>query len=183
MLNTINLPIETFKSIINIDDKNVLVSVESIMNFLKNNTDKSIRSMYTIPDVINKELVFNHDISYITKLTKQNITNTNDIKYYEIIVKFYNEKEITFIFPGYVKLFSKTAKNFIPVEFIKKTDVLVDYQGYNIYVLANNFVNFEPTEYYNIQINSNTENAPFYVNGILSYVYYNNFQKLEENHE
>ena len=70
MLNTINLPIETFKSIINIDDKNVLVSVESIMNFLKNNTDKSIRSMYTIPDVINKELVFNHDISYITKLTK-----------------------------------------------------------------------------------------------------------------
>lgn len=183
MTNTINLPVNTIKNIINIDDKNVLVPIENIIQSLAENSDKPIRSMYTIFNIIdNNNIEFNHDISYITKCVKLPITNTNDIHYYELNVKFYNDKEVKLVIPGYVKLFSKTAKTFVPVEFIKKIDILIDYQGYNVHVLSNTpLEDFKCDEYYNIQLNSNNDDfTSFYFDGILGYVYYNNFQKDSE---
>ena len=184
MVRTVNLPVNTIESIINIDDKNVLVPIETVTDLL-NDKDKFVRSMHTIPDVVDKSVNFNHDILYITKCVKQPITKTNDIHYYELTVQLYNDKEVKIVFPGYVKLFSKTAKNFVPVEFIKKVDILVDYMGYNVRVLANTpLENFESSEYYSLQLNSsNNDFTSFYFNGILCYVYYNNFQKEVEEDE
>ena len=48
----------------------------------------------------------------------------------------------------------KQLKNYVPVEFVKKSDMLIDYQGYNVQIISNEPIEFKANEYYSIQINS-----------------------------
>jgi hypothetical protein len=183
---TVNLPVGSIKSIINIDDPNVNVSIEDAIELL-NSSDKAIRSMYSMPETCDnprgfgKIINYTHDINYITKISKKPITSSNVINYHELVVRFNDNKEYTFIFPSFVKLFSRTTKTFVPVEYVKKSDMLIDWQNLTAQVLSNNPVNFNPEEYYNIIINANdNSSSTFYINGLLSYVYYNNFRDKEK---
>lgn len=172
----VNLPVETLNTIIDIDNK--LVEVP-IIEF-NGDDSKTIRTMYTIPDCSEKIIKYEHDISYITHISKETVVNTNNIRYFKISFTYYNDKTVEYIIPGYVKFFSKTTRSYVPVEFIKKSDMLIDYQGYNVQVNNNEAVQFEAVNYYNIIINSaNDMQTTFYLNGILSYVSYNNFNKKE----
>lgn len=186
---TVNLPVGSIKSVINIDDPNVNISIEEAMELI-NSSDKPIRSMYSMPETcenpkgVGKIVKYTHDINYITKINKNKITSNNVINYHELVIRFNDNKEYTFIFPSYVKLFSRTTKTFVPVEYVKKSDMLIDWKNLTAQVLSNNPVNFTPEEYYNIIINANDNNSStFYINGLLSYVYYNNFKEKEKTEE
>lgn len=176
---TINLPVETINTIIDIDDKRVEVPISQ---YVQKFTDEEyqVRTMFSIPDSTEKIITYSHDIDFITELTKNEVGNTNNIRYFKVIAKYYNNKEFEFVVPGYVKFYSKTIKNYVPVEFVKKSDMLIDYQGYNVQITSNEPVEFKATEYYSIQINSPADVVvPFYLNGILSYISYNNFNIKE----
>lgn len=179
MNTTINLPVQSIKTIINIDDKRVEVPITQYLENFEN-SDFQIRTMFSIPDSTEKIITYNHDIDFITSIKQEDVHNTNNIKYFKIIAKYYNNIQLEFILPGYVKFYSKTIKNYVPVEFVKKSDMLIDYQGYNVQIISNEPIEFEATKYYSIQLNSSADiTVPFYLNGILSYISYNNFNIKE----
>ena len=103
----------------------------------------------------------------------------NKVRYFKVHVKYFpSEKEVDLIIPSYVKLFSRTAKSYVPVEFIRKSDILTDYTGNIVQVFTNEQItDFEPTEYYSINLNTNNNKylITFYFNGIFANVCYNNF--------
>jgi hypothetical protein len=183
MVHTVNLPVDSITHVINIDDPNVLVPIENVIDIFKKDSNKVVRSMYTIPTVVDKKIDYMSDVYYITQVTKEEVKNTNSIKYFKIHVKYFpSEKEFDLILPSYVKLFSRTAKTFVPVEFARKSDILIDYTGNIVQILSNEPVeDYKPTEYYSIQLSNNNENPiTFYLNGIFCNVYYNNFDIKDE---
>jgi hypothetical protein len=179
MVHTVNLPVGTITDIINIDDPNVLVPIESVVESFNEDAEKTVRSMYSMPDINEKIVKYESDISYITSCKKEPIVNTHKVRYFKVHVKYFpSEKEVDLIIPSYVKLFSRTAKSYVPVEFIRKSDILTDYTGNIVQVFTNEQVtDFEPTEYYSINLNTNNNKylITFYCNGIFANVCYNNF--------
>lgn len=177
MIHTVNLPVDTLTHIINIDDKRVLVPVNEINEF--NNDETSIRSMYTMPETNNKDIAFISEIAWILNFNKLEVKETNEVRYFKLRIKFFPcEKEVDMIIPSYVKLFSRTAKTFVPVEFARKSDILADYTGNIAQILSNELIeNYTPTEYYNMRVSIvNTDHLiTFYLNGILANVCYNDF--------
>ena len=157
MVHTVNLPVGTLTDIINVDDPNVLVPIESVVDSFKKDSEKTMRSMFSIPDINEKTVRYTSDIAYLTSCKKETIINTNKVRYFKVQVKYFpSEKETELIIPSYVKLFSRTAKSYVPVEFIRKSDILTDYTGNNQYPVT------------------------FYFNGIFANVFYNNFNKPVE---
>lgn len=185
MIHTVNLPVESLTSIINIDDVRVLTPVEEMVESFTKDSKQNIRSMFSIPDINEKIVKYTHEISYITDCTKNEIKKTNEIRYFKIRVKYFpSETEKDLILPSYVKLFSRTAKSYVPVEFIRKSDILTDYTGNIVQVLANEQdTEFKPTEFYSIKLSVANNNYPitFYLDGIFANVFYNSFELDEEN--
>lgn len=189
---TINLPVGTIHTIVNLDDKRVEIPIEQAYEIMKKDPDKYIRSMDTSFDIVNKEIngkdlkmvEFQHEISFINKMRVLPIIN-NKVIYFNVTIRYDNGEEKDVIVPSYVKFFSKTLKQFIPIEFISKSDMLVDYRGYFAQVRnCKEATDFTPTEFYNMYMNSpNDIQMTFYYDGILSYVCYNNFQKKEVTNE
>jgi hypothetical protein len=120
----------------------------------------------------------------LTSCKKETINNTNKVRYFKVQVKYFpSEKETELIIPSYVKLFSRTAKSYVPVEFIRKSDILTDYTGNIVQVFTNEQIeDFEPTEYYSMTFSTSNNQYPvtFYFNGIFANVFYNNFNKPVE---
>lgn len=187
----INLPVGTIRSIIDIDNPKVDVSITDAYNFMNENEANYIRSMDTSYNLITKQneknkeyniIEFDHNINFINKMKIQPILNNINVKFFKVLIRYWNDIQKESIFPGYVKLFSKTTKQFVPVEFISKSDMLVDYMGYNAQARSCEEIDFKPTEYYNILLSStNNVQTNFYYDGILSYVCYINFVKDKEN--
>ena len=103
---TINLPVETINTIIDIDDKRVEVPISQ---YVQKFTDEEyqVRTMFSIPDSTEKIITYSHDIDFITELTKNEVGNTNNIRYFNVIAKYYNNKEYNNIQPKkYVCQFS-----------------------------------------------------------------------------
>ena len=184
MIHTVNLPVESLNYIINIDDVKVLTPVEELVKSFESDPKQNIRSMFSIPDINEKIVKYTHEISYITSCTKNEIKKTNEIRYFKIRVKYFpSEKEKELILPSYVKLFSRTAKSYVPVEFIRKSDILTDYAGNIVQVLANEQeTDFKPTEFYSIKLSVANNSYPitFYLDGIFANVFYNSFELDEE---
>ena len=184
MVHVVNLPVETLSNVINIDDPRVLVPIEELVAEFSKEKDKIVRSMYATPDLTEKVIKFNTDIAYITQCERKEIVKTNNIRYFKIHMKYFpSEKEFDIILPSYVKLFSRTAKSYVPAEFIRKSDILVDYTGNIVQVFTNEQIfDFEPTEYYSLKLNVNNSKTPitFYVAGIFANVCYNDFNLKEE---
>ena len=74
---------------------------------------------------------------------------------------------------------------FVPVEFMKKSDLLVDTHEHMVQVVekeeisAEEAIKLNEDEYYNFIINSSSSNylLQFYFNDILSCISYNNYDK------
>jgi hypothetical protein len=187
-MTTINLPVGTIQSIVNIDDPRVNIPIEDAFNFMQSTNDdkKLIRGMESTVELKSKTnnnqefnvLNFKHDINYIVKLRKLPILNPINVTYYKVKIRYFNEKEYDFVIPSYVKFYSATTKQLVPIEYINKSDILYDWQGFNAQVRELEETDFKPTEYYNMIINSpNDISMNFYFNGILGYVSYINFSK------
>ena len=184
MNHVVNLPVETLTHIVNIDDPNVLVPIETIVNQFEEANSKNtvVRSMFSTPDISEKIIKYNNEIVNITNCTCNEIGKTHDVRYFKITVKFYpSEKEVELILPSYSKLFSRTAKSYVPAEFVRKSDILIDYTGNIVQVLTNEpMPDFKPTKYYSLALTSNSRTPiTFYINGIFGNVCYNDFN-LEE---
>lgn len=137
-----------------------------------------------IPNINEKIVSYQTDISYIAKCSKHPITQTENTKYYKLHIKYFpSEKEVDIILPHYVKLFSRTAKSYVPVEYIRKSDVLTDYTNNIVQVFENVEVeDFKPTEYYTLKLTSSNETYPitFYVYGIFANIlYYDGFDETQ----
>ena len=137
-----------------------------------------------IPNINDKIITYETDISYISKITKETIVNDKNVKYYKVSLKYFpSEKECDIILPSYVKLFSRSAKSYVPVEYIRKSDVLTDYTNNIVQVFETvEITDFErPTEYYSLKISSNNDKYPitFYVYGIFANIFYNDFKSEE----
>jgi hypothetical protein len=187
MIHTVNLPVETLTHIVNIDDPRVLVPTTDVKQFSMetSNDAKPIRSMYGIPVVNDKLVDFGTEISYLTQFVKSNIKETNAVRYFKLRIRFFpSEKEVDMIIPSYVKLYSRTAKSYVPVEFARKSDILVDYTGNITQILSNELIeDYNPTEYYSLKVSVNNPEhlITFYFNGILANVCFNDFDiKLKE---
>ena len=194
MFTTVNLPVQSVHTIIDIDDPRLEIPIEEAMNrFSEGKGSTTIRSLFSEPAIVassfrkDKNVDYNYGISYINKITKKHTDVTNpDIKYFDVKVKYFNDRVFNFLVPGYVKFFSRTLNIFVPVENMKKSDVLVDYAHNIVQMLKNTELGVEGnppvpeiSDYYSIRLSNEKAEilVPFYFNGILSHVYYNDFQK------
>lgn len=187
---TVNLPVGTIHSIVNIDDPRVIIPIEDAYAFMQSDDKKIIRGMETTVEIKDKKrgeqefkvLDFKHEINIITKLRKLPILNPINVTYYNTKIRYCNEAEYDVIIPSYVKFYSATTKQLVPIEYINKSDILYDYRGYNAQVREIAEIDFKPTEYWNFQISSpNDISMNFYFDGILGYVHYTNFTKENVN--
>ena len=82
---TINLPVETINTIIDIDDKRVEVPISQ---YVQKFTDEEyqVRTMFSIPDSTEKIITYSHDIDFITELTKNEVGNTNNLNVISLII-------------------------------------------------------------------------------------------------
>ncbi len=194
MFTTVNLPVQSVHTIIDIDDPRLEIPIEEAMNrFSEGKGSTTIRSLFSEPAIVassfrkDKNVDYNYGISYINKITKKHTDVTNpDIKYFDVKVKYFNDRVFNFLVPGYVKFFSRTLNAFVPVENMKKSDVLVDYAHNIVQMLKKTELGVEGnppvpeiSDYYSIRLSNEKAEilVPFYFNGILSHVYYNDFQK------
>lgn len=192
---TVNLPVQSVKFIVNVDDPKLEMPINDALDFFnnKNKDSRVIRSLFAEPTLIastfrkDRNVDYKYGVSYINKIVKKPIEGASDgIKYFNVKVKYFNDKIDNFIVPGYVKFFSRTLNAFVPVENMKKSDVLVDYQ-HNVVQMLKKFEygqeDTEPvpdiTEFYSIKLSCEKAEMliPFYYNGILSHVYFNDYQK------
>ena len=194
MFTTVNLPVQSVHTIIDIDDPRLEIPIEEAMNrFSEGKGSTTIRSLFSEPVIVassfrkDKNVDYNYGISYINKITKKHTDVPNpDIKYFDVKVKYFNDRVFNFLVPGYVKFFSRTLNIFVPVENMKKSDVLVDYAHNIVQMLKKTELGVEGnppvpeiSDYYSIRLSNEKAEilVPFYFNGILSHVYYNDFQK------
>lgn len=194
MFTTVNLPVQSVHTIIDIDDPRLEIPIEEAMNrFSEGKGSTTIRSLFSEPAIVassfrkDKNVDYNYGISYINKITKKHTDVTNpDIKYFDVKVKYFNDRVFNFLVPGYVKFFSRTLNIFVPIENMKKSDVLIDYAHNIVQMLKKTELGVEGnppvpeiSDYYSIRLSNEKAEilVPFYFNGILSHVYYNDFQK------
>ena len=184
MFTTVNLPVQSVHTIIDIDDPRLEIPIEEAMNrFSEGKGSTTIRSLFSEPAIVassfrkDKNVDYNYGISYINKITKKHTDVTNpDIKYFDVKVKYFNDRVFNFLVPGYVKFFSRTLNIFVPVENMKKSDVLVDYAHNIVQMLKKTELGVEGnpsvpeiSDYYSIRLSNEKAEilVPFYFNGIL----------------
>lgn len=189
-MSTINLPIKSLNNIVDVDNRMLVVSMETAINTLnelaaaKDDRPTGIRTLATTPTCHGTKTTFKYDYCFINKIIKKPILFVNnEIKYWWVTFKFSTEKVIRVLVPAFVKFYSLNSMAFVPVEFMKKSDLLVDTQEHMVQVINKEEVTGEEAlevgkdEYYNIIVNSNNENymLQFYFNDILSCITYNNY--------
>lgn len=205
---SVNLPVESLLTVIDVDDKNVEVDVEKAMKKLRSGNCDSIRSMNTQFDVVKsrnetwnnpipEKVNLTNDIFNITRIDRRKIERTNELKFFKAAIEFSTGKTMEFIIPSYVKLFSYTRGIFVPIEYVRNRDILIDYTG-NIAKIADAELveDFQMTDFYNINVAYDqvkldivegtpeeevrkkiNESYNFYLNGVLANISYNNFKK------
>lgn len=184
---TVNLPVGTIHTIVNIDDPRVNIPIEDAYEqFNKLDEKTKFRGMETTVEIKDKKrgdqefkvLDFKHDINYIEKFKRLPILNPINVTYYNTKIRYCNDAEYDVIIPSYVKFYSATTKQLVPIEYINKSDILYDYRGYNAQVREIAEIDFKPTEFWNMIIKTpNDISMNFYFDGILAYVSYINFTK------
>ena len=199
---SVNLPVESIQTIIDVNDKRVEVNIDEVMKKMKGKSDESIQSMNTTivveyDDLEKKKIgriIYEHDTFNIESIERKKIEKTNDIKFYNVRIELNTGIVKKFIVPSYVKFYSSQRGIFIPVEYVRNRDILLDYTG-NIVKIDDTELNesFKMTDFYSINTKYEIDESPdlnesmkllnecnFYLNGILTNISYNNFQKKED---
>lgn len=200
-MSTINLPVKSINNIVDVDNRMLIISIDKAINTLnelanaKDDRPTGIRTLATYPTCHGSYTSFKYEYCFINKITKKPIQYVNsNIKYWWVTFKFASDNSIRVLVPGFVKFYSLNNMSFVPVEFMKKSDLLVDTQERMVQVINKEEVTAEEAlelnkdEYYNIIINSNNDNymLQFYFNDILSSITYNNYDydaSIKENKE
>ncbi len=199
---SVNLPVETILTLIDIDDKEVEVDINDIVKKFKNNkqNDQKIRTLNTYITANYKETdkrtfedaILEYDTFTITNIDRKKIENTNEIKFYDIKLEFSTGIIKKFVVPSYVKFYSSHRGLFIPAEYVRNRDILIDYTG-NMVKIDDAKLNesFTMTDFYSITVNydiadfdlndyqKRLSDSNFYLNGVLTNISYNNFQKKD----
>ena len=205
---SINLPVECLSTIIDTNNKNILISVNDAIKYFngKNNETeeeaKGIQTLNTIATIDEEYTELNipfdsinveHDVFMINSFKRKPIVKTNPVKFYSISVEFTNGICKDLIVPSYVKFYSYFTGSWVPVEHVRARHILMDYTGSMVKSSdATLLPDFNMTDYYNIKVSYSldemyitSDNKPinctcnFYLNGILANVSYNNFQMTE----
>jgi hypothetical protein len=168
----------------------LIVSIDDAMKTLeqlaeaKDDRPTGIRTLAATPTCHGTTTSYKYEYCFINKINKKPIQFVKpEVKYWYITFKFSTEKTIRVLVPGFVKFYSINSMSFVPVEFMKKSDLLVDTAERMVQVVAKEEVNgseeleIGKDEYYNIIVNSNNDNymMQFYFNDILSCITYNNY--------
>ena len=134
---------------------------------------------------------FEHNLVNVISISCKKIEKTNDLKFFKVNVEFSTGTTKEFVVPSYVKFYSLFRGLFVPVEFVRNKDILIDYSG-NIVKVEDTIPipDFKMTNFYsiiakyevptNIDLNEYSKrlnDCNFYLNGILTTISYNNFQK------
>lgn len=199
--STINLPVESVQTIIDIDDPRVNIPAKESMSIFakKQDDERKFRSMNSImivnPDFVGSrdipddQIARQHDIVIINELRRRKIEKTNEMKFYKINLVFRNGNTSSMIVPSYVKIYSAHTGTFIPVEFIRSRNLLIDAAGNYVKTSdAEQVEDFKLTDYYSYKViyevdEKFVENGHaypgicnFYLNNLLCNIPYNNFQ-------
>ena len=199
---SVNLPVESIQTLIDINDKNVEIDINAAMKKLKEKSDESIQSLNTIVTAeykdpekkIFEKACYDHDTFTISSIERKKIEKTNDIKFYNVRIEFSTGIIKEFVVPSFIKFYSSQRGIFIPVEYARNKDILLDYTG-NIAKIDDAVLNesFKMTDFYSINTTYELDESPdlneymkilnecnFYLNGILTNIPYNNFQKKDD---
>jgi hypothetical protein len=200
MTASINLPVESLETIIDVENRLFEININDAIKKLSAEKDSYIKTMntlVTIPEEMeNKKYVepeyinIEHGTYFINNIEEKEIEKTNELKFFKIDFEFTNGIKKSYVFPSYVKFYSSHKGMFIPVEFLKSRDILMDISGCMVKIEdATEVPDFEMTNYYNIKVAYERDEDNFderkiwfnfYLNGILANVSYNNFQKKEK---
>ena len=199
MTASINLPVETLETIVDAENRMFEVNVKDAIKKL--NTEgidyiKTINTLVSIPEEMENRkyvepeyITITNGTYFINKIEEKQIEKTNELKFFKIDFEFYNGIKKSYIIPSFVKFYASHKGQFIPVEFLKSRDILLDVSGRMVKIEdAEVIEDFEMTNYYNIKVayekdeNNETQKIwfNFYLNGILANVSYNNFQKKDK---
>ncbi len=189
-MSTINLPVKSINNIVDVDNRMLIVSMDDAIKNLetlakaKDDRPTGIRTLAATPTCHGTTTSYKYEYCFINKINKKPIQFVKpDVKYWYVTFKFSTEKTIRVLVPGFVKFYSTNSMSFVPVEFMKKSDLLVDTQEHMVQVvnkeevIGSEALELNKDEYYNIIINSNNDNymMQFYFNDILSCITYNNY--------
>ena len=208
--SSVNLPTTNLFTIVNVEDRRFEIPItEAIQEF----NEKKIEFIKTIGTTVKVDEAFElnkyvkpefinmkHDISYINNIEKRIINEENmkflkeNIKFYNISLEYSDGRKSDLTVPSYVKFYSMHKGAFLPVEQLKNRDILMELGEKMIKVndaeLAKDYD--LPNEYYNIKVtferqyeeSENIKEYPsLYLNRILVYVAYMNFNKSFEEHK
>lgn len=167
----INLPAESVKSIIDIDNPKVNISAQEALQTFQSRKDdeRHFRSMnsfmkvsedyvpeatrnVSIPDEF---IIKNHDVVVIYDIKKRPVSSglENPLRMFKLSVKFYDGTENTFIIPSYVKFYSAHTCSFISVEYVRSRHILLDGAGRYVKALdSEEVVDFKPTDFYSYKV-------------------------------
>ena len=200
----INLPVQSILTVIDNENPQVDAKIEKTIEKMKKdgNSIKSLNTRVFI-DVEKsnamgrtfdpRSVKLAHEDCIVTKIARKPIEKTNDIKFFNVHLEFSTGREIQFVLPSYVKFYSSKRNMFVPVEFVRNRDILLDYTGNIVKVDDTSLIeNFKMSDFYNIHVLYNVignqqedsmkilNEYNFYLNGVLTNISYNNFQKREE---
>ena len=198
---SINLPVESLQTIVDVNDSRVEIDINEAMKRSKGKSDESIQSMNAIAfstykDIEKKKFdhaVIEYSTFNINEINRRKIERTNEIKFYDVKIEFCTGIVKEFTVPSYVKFYSSQRGIFVPVEYVRNRDILLDYTG-NIAKINDTVLNesFKMTDFYNMNVVYDIEEydlneymkvpseCNFYLNGVLTNTPYNNFQKKED---
>ena len=165
MLNNLYFPENTLTKVLNNYDPKLLVPIESLLE-----QDKVVSTCTNPTRSENgKDIVYQHDLLFINKIVKLNNNGENNkTPFYKLTYSVNSGKTQDMIVPGFVKFYSRTSRSYCRLNLLSKTDVLVDYQLYDVKIL--NIEECEKPEsafIYKLTVSSSVDWISFYYNGIL----------------
>lgn len=178
MIHTLNIPVQGIHTMVDVDNVNVEVPITTTRNKQEINTlctiakipedyqDSEIDKEFS-PEAVEITHLVNR-IVYIGRVKTNSDVADSDTKYYDLTVRFANEKEKTLVVPDYIKFYSWNSGFFIPVNLLRSRHLLKDYAWQNVRVVSvEEHPDYAVKEYYCIRINGVPN---FYIDGILANV-------------
>ena len=166
MVNSFYFPHGTLTEVLDINNKDLLVPIESLIE-----NDHTV-SMCTNPIKEDNKLIYEHDKLFINKISKLDDNGENNAtKFYQMVYGLGEGcPKKTMIIPEFVRLFTRINKVFLSPNAIRKTDVMIDYQERDIKIYKIELCEKPNNDFIYKLFLSNTSDKfmNFYYNGLLA---------------